>query len=171
MQQIIEPGDVIGLMGRGPISSLIASFTGPISHVGIVSRGGSDYGSIEVTQALSTVKTLSLAETLAHAKYGYCLHGNNVGQDARNIIVGQALMLVGSKYAYGNLFWQMLKQVTGKDKFTEYMDDDHEVICSELVALCYLKAGLDFGVSPRDCTPTDCLHYALRTAGWLTQPL
>ena len=141
-----------------------------MSHVGLVTATGPDYNHILVTQALSTVKTLTLNETLANAKFGYCLHNNAISPTDRFIIANYALSRVGQSYPYSNIFWQAMKQLTGNPKWTEYLDSDREEICSELVAISYLKANLDFNVSPRDCTPTNCLDYAIANK-WLVQPL
>jgi len=170
MMPVIEIGDVIAILGRGWISGLISSFSGPVSHVGVVTCNGPDYDNILVTQAMSTVQTITLADTLANAKYGYCLHNNDLTGEARDKIANYAIGQVGNKYPYSNIFFQMLKQVTGNPKWTEFMDKSKEEICSELVAYSYLEAGLDFGVSPRDCTPSDCFNHALNW-GWLIQKL
>lgn len=174
---IISTGDVIAIKGRGVISNLISKFSGTVSHVGLVTGRSCgieycpDYNHINVTQALSTVKTLSLTTTMANAQFGYCLHSNSIPVEARKIMADYALSRLGQAYPYSNLFWQSMKQITGNPKWTEYLDSDREEICSELVAIAYLKAGYDFGVSPRDCTPTNCLDFALKQLDWLVQPL
>lgn len=163
---IIETGDVIAVMGKGLLSKMISKLTGPVSHVGIVTgRNCSvgkcmNYNHINVTQALDKgITTITLASTLLNAEHGYCLQRDGISDDDRAKMAKYALSLTGTGYAYTNLFWQAVKQITGKPQWTEYFDSDKDDICSELVALAYLHVGLDFGVSPRDCTPSDCYNY------------
>src|ERR1700722_9046412 len=171
MKAIIEPGDIIAIKGNGIVSGLIAHFSrGPISHVGLVTCSGPDYDSILVTQSLDTIKTITLAETMASSKYGYCLHSNIIDGDSRLKISNYALAQLGHVYPYSNIFWQLIKAITGNAKYTEYLDKPRSVmeICSELVAYSYLEAGLDFTISPQDITPSDIFHYALIN-NWLVQ--
>jgi len=171
---IIEQGDVIAIMGKGWISGLIASFTGPVSHVGIVTnQGDTDHlDTIYVTQALSTVKALTVPETMANAKYGYALHCLTLTHVQRLQMAEAALVHLGNEYAYANIFWQMMKQITGNPKWTERHDDSspNENICSELVGLAYAIGGAPFPISPEDITPADIFHYAIQS-GWLVQVL
>ncbi len=168
----IALGDVVAIRGQGIISALISASSGMISHVGIVTAIGDDYEAVQVTQALDCVKTLSLAETLSHAKFGYCLHSDAIVDLDRAKLVCYALSRLGQTYPYANILWQFMKQVTGNPKWTEYADSDTKEICSELVADSYLQIGLDFGISPRDATPSDLMGYALdHHPPWWVWPL
>lgn len=169
----IDIGDIIALRGKGIIANLISRASGLVSHIGVVTKAPSlDYSLIDVTQAVrGGVITMNLAETLAHAQFGYCLHSKELDTVTRAIIGANAELQIGQGYAYANIFWQAIKSMTGHSKWTEYMSDEQGVVCSELAAYAYLKAGLDFNVPPRDCTPTDILHYAMASEQWLVQPL
>lgn len=177
MSLIIDTADIIAVRGKGLLSAGIAALTGPISHIGGVTsfscghRGCTDFDHVMVTQALSTIKTVSLKETLAACEYGYVLHCKSLTDDQREAIAAWVLKQVGTPYPVSNLFWQAAKQITSNPKFTEYMDRDHEEICSQLWALGYLEAAsMDFGESPRDIDPTDVFHYAMGSADWVVQP-
>jgi hypothetical protein len=172
MPIIMGIGDVIAIRGKGVISSLISQFSGIVSHVGLVTTSGFDYDTIQVTQALDQVRTLSLAKTLSTAKSGYCLHNPNLTAAQRQSIANYALSRVGEKYAYSNILWQAFKQVTNNPKWTEYFDENpkHGVICSELVALGYMQANVPFDVSPNDITPANILDYYLHQH-YMVQPL
>ena len=164
----IALGDVIAIRGKGLLSTLISGVSGIVSHVGIVTATGDNYADIDVTQALEKVSTLSLVQTLAHAKFGYCLHCNDLAYGDRVTIATYALSRLGKAYPYSNLAWQLMKQVTGNPKWTEYLDSDTNEICSELASDAYMKVGRDFGVAPRDCTPSDCFRYAIASPNWQT---
>src|ERR1017187_4061048 len=170
---IVEPGDIIAIRNKGLLPDAIAALTGPISHVGLVTAVGfeSRPQNILVTQALGDgIRTLTLAETMATARYGYCLHCNDISAADRAEMVRYALTFVGTKYADANLFWEGVSAITGDEKWSILMADDGKDICSEFVSLDYLHIGMSCGISPRKATPTDWYHYSFNT-NWLTQPL
>jgi hypothetical protein len=177
MALIIQDGDVFAELGGSVESWLISKLTGAVSHVGIFSGRTCgdpacyDYEHILVTQALAHgITTIALAESVATARYAYCLHAPDISAADRQKMAEYARKMVGTGYAFGNLFWQAVKQITGDPKWTEFMDADGTEICSQFAALDYLTVDRDFGLSPRDCTPTDCLNYALANK-WAVQPI
>lgn len=161
----MNAGDVIAIRGKGILSDAIADLTGEVSHVGLVTGDGM------VTQALSHgIVTISLAQTLADAKAGYCLSDPNLAEEDRGKLVAWALTKIGTPYAFNNLALELLDIIDRTEKWNIFLDSDKEEICSEFVALAYLSIGRDFGVSPRVCTPSQCLNYALSN-GWGVESL
>lgn len=170
---IIERGDIWAGMGRSIPAWLIGKFTGPVSHLGLFTGPGPLVpGPLLVTQALGQgIVTLTLEETMADAKYGYCLHCNDISAADRAEMVRYALTFVGTKYATSNLFWEGVSAITGDEKWSILMADDGKDICSQYVSVDYIHIGMSCEISPRKATPTDWFNYSLAQPNWLTQPL
>ena len=175
---IVEPGDIWAGMGRGLPAWLIGEFTGPVSHLGIFTECLCDSPPCLdpehwlVTQALGAgIETLTLAETMATARYGYVLHCTDISAADRAEMVRYALTFVGTAYADANLFWEGVSAITGDEKWAILMADDGRDICSEFVSVDYIHIGMSCEISPRKATPTDWFNFSLAQPNWLTQPL
>jgi hypothetical protein len=168
----IDIGDVIAIRGSGLVSNLICDFTGVISHVGMATRKGASADEIEVTQARTTVETLTLAETIAGARYAYALHALDLSGYERQYLRGEVLNKRGVGYDYLDLLWQAADKTFRTDWFTEQLHSGGQEICSELVGQAYAAIGRNFAVPAADATPSDLFDYALANpARWAILPL
>jgi len=160
---IVRPADIVAIRGNSLLSHLICDFTGAISHVGLCTGVLSPtLTGIRVTQALSCVKTLTLADTIAQASYAYILHALTLTLAERNAIVAAALAKIGESYDYTDLAWQAMDKTFNTDWFTSHWASRSSVICSEFDGRCYETVGLNFGVPDRDVTPVDIFDFALQ---------
>ena len=159
---IVAPGDVMAIRGKGLLSHLICDFTGPVSHVGMVgSVSKPTRDGITVIQALTKVEALSLADSIADAKYAYILHALNLTDTQRAALLKFALGKIGVAYDYADLLWQAFDKTFRTHWFTEHWASRGKEICSEFVAQGYAQIKLNFGVADRDATPSDIYDFAL----------
>jgi hypothetical protein len=153
---MIDVGDIVAVKGTGIFSRLIRDFSGPISHVGLITDLKPN-----VTQALIRVETISLADTIAKVSYAYILHPKTRLISERMLIANYALARVGEDYDVPDLLWQALDCINHTTYFCDHLASPRKVICSELVANAYGTLGLTFGISRRSATPTEIFNYTL----------
>jgi len=159
---LVRPGDVMAIRGSSLLSNLICDITGPISHVGMVldvARPVPD--AITVIQALAEIESLTLAESIADARYAYILHALDLSDDERARICASARAKLGVSYDYLDLLWQANDKLFRTDWFTEHLHSPRQEICSEFVAQDYAAIGRTFGVPADDATPVDIFEFAL----------
>ncbi len=147
---MIEYGDLLGVQGTGWLSDSIRSATGggPLSHIAIVTA---IEPFVQVTEALDRVRVRSLDDRLFDAQHVWLLKSPLSPED-RNVACRNALKHAGDDYGYANILWQEMDELTRSRWFTEHLVNvTHDVICSELAALCEAKLGL----RPDDATPND----------------
>ncbi len=166
---IIDIGDAIVVLGDSALSWAISKITGPVSHIGLVTKV---VPVVEVTQALGDgIKTLTLPETMATARYGYCLHDNLFPLADRQKMVAWGLKQLGTPYAFADLALEAIDALTGSEKASIFFDQDGADICSQYFSLAAIQVGRSCGITPRKATPSDWLHYSLAQTSWSTQPI
>jgi len=175
---IIDIGDAIVVLGDSLLSEAIAKLTGPVSHIGMVSKktcnepGCTNPAHWEVTQALSDgIKTLTLAGTMATARYGYCLHDNLFALPDRQKMVAWGLKQIGVPYAFKDLALEAIDAITRTETASIYFDENGADICSQYYSMAAIQVGRSCDVSPRKATPSDWFEYSLKQTSWLTQPI
>jgi len=165
----IAIADAVTVLGNGALSWGISKFTGPVSHIGLVTA---IEPVVQVTQALRDgIKTLTLAETMANVRYGYVLHDTTFEDAARAKMVAWGLKQIGTPYAFGNLALEALDALLNTEKFSIYFDEDGADICSQYFSLAAASIGRSCDITPRKATPSDWFNFSLRSPSWLTQPI
>ena len=167
---IIDIGDAIVVLGKDFVLSwAISKFTGPVSHIGLVTKVTPE---VEVTQALSDgIRTLTLDATMASARYGYCLHDRLFVLADRQKMVAWGLKQIGVPYAFKDLALEAIDAITRTETASIYFDENGADICSQYYSMAAIQVGRSCDVSPRKATPSDWFEYSLKQTSWLTQPI
>jgi len=173
-----RPGDIVAIRGARLLSRLIEDFSGPISHVGMVTSIDTQIVNRipcqrpMVTQALMPkVATLSLEETVAKAQYAYALQSAQIPLDDLQAIADYVKSREGVSYDRRDLAWQACDRIFHTEWFTIHLASDELDICSELVAFGYGIKGYTFNVPRRVATPTEIFDYALGRQDWIVTRL
>jgi hypothetical protein len=160
------PGDIVCFHGTNWISEGIQWATRrpgetPVyaNHVGVFTSAG------EITEALWTVKTRPVAESLAGSAYQ--IWRNTTLKDAeRQAVAQKALTYVGREYGAGKILLHLgdalLTKAVGQEvyAFRKMASLDKYPICSWVVAEAYAKAlGLLFGLPANEAAPDDIWRY------------
>ena len=157
----MKPGDLLGIRGVGWLSDHIvaASAPGPLSHVGICTA---DSPFLQVTEALSRVRTRPLTVSIADAKAAWSLEWVNVTDTQRWEMVQTALGYTADDYGYMDIVFQGADSLAGTRWFTQHFAERSLPICSMLDDICATSAGIVLGISAKSCTPNDIWRFANR---------
>ena len=93
----------------------------------------------EAIEALWTVELTKLEERFPKFERYKIIRCPLVGPDRKQAIVKQAKTMLGKKYSYKRIFFQLLDQIFRTNRFTNGLRTEDEQICSSLVAWCYEK--------------------------------
>ena len=92
----------------------------------------------------------------------------DISEKYQNQLAFFARDYLGRKYGFFKIIlhasdW-ILSEITRKEKyfFRKLAKNNNYPICSWLVAHCFKKIGLDFGINPNYCQPDDIYDYCLR---------
>lgn len=166
---ILLPGDIVFTKGSSLLSKAIRfctrTFGEPrtrVNHVGIV-----------VTEARAKHAHIveALTSVVEHPLWDYAEVGDRVSvyrcteltENQRKMLAIYARQYKGKKYGYTKIAAHFLDWLLlGSYAFRRLTDSDDYPICSWVVAKCYSKLGLDFGVAPGAATPDDIDDYVRR---------
>lgn len=153
-------GDILAIRGRGLISEGILKATGnTVSHVGMFLDNDPDP---IITEALYRVITHKLSVALENCDAAFLIHDKNLSDLARENLTAKAESFSAESYNYFDIGLQLLDALTQSRVFTTHLMWGRWPICSYLVSAAYEEAlALDFGVSPKSCTPNDIYSFAL----------
>jgi hypothetical protein len=145
-------GDILAVRGFDWLSDEIDTMSGNggASHIALVTA---TEPFIQVTEALGHGITVRSWEArLAESKHLWILKSPLALPD-RIEACRMAIAHVGDPYAYGNIVWQVMDDLTRSRWFTESMVhlNANRWICSEIATFCEAKLGL----RPDDSTPND----------------
>ena len=93
----------------------------------------------EAIEALWTVKRTKIEERLQSFERYKIIRCALIGEDRKAAIIKQVETMLGKKYSYKRIFFQLLDQIFHTNKFTKGLKTEDEQICSSLVAWGFEK--------------------------------
>lgn len=161
---MIQAGDIIAVEGSEWISQEIIRLTrrvGPeqVSHVGGVTATAPF---VQVTAALTDVKTQPLDVVLASANRAWLISPLGLSQAQREAICRKALSFSGQQYGWSDIVLQAVDAATRSRWATDHFAEKQFPICSMMQDILYESVGLSIStVSDDSITPNDILTAAL----------
>lgn len=163
------PGDILVVRGTGWISKGILKATGnTVSHVGIVTAISPF---VEITEALTRVRTRPMEESIAEADWAAILQDKTLTDEERTHIVISALKFSAAGYNYLDILFQLLNANFSTTWFTDHLAFrmDNTPICSYVAAKTYSDTGRNFGVPDKTTTPADIYAFSIHNSDKYTE--
>lgn len=162
-QLIFEPGDIVCVHTKGLISQLIRKFTRSkgeeptiFNHVGIMVH------KIHLVEALRRVYVNRLTRYNTPSCEILIARRKGLSENQKAILLDKAFDYVGRDYGFLKIFGHSLdcfltKIFESEISFfrTKVFKMDRYPICSWVVAWCYDKIEINFGVEKERCQPDD----------------
>ncbi len=167
-----QPGDVILFRGRSWLSKSIRFLTRSIgesrtkvNHVGIITKGHTWIDYVQVTEALSTVKSHRLFQEYAMREGGTDIavfRPINLTLEEKQKVCETARSYEGRTYGYLKILTHLLDWcLLGAYCFRRVTRSDRYPICSWLVAHSFASVGKDFGVAAGAASPDDIYDFCV----------
>lgn len=163
----VEPGDIIGVQGTGPVSRAIlwasrrkGEAESELSHVGLITSSG-PLGSATVVEATRGM----VQERVVGAEYDegqglVVLRPLNLTGAEVGLVLHHVRRRVGERYGFGDIVLHALERVTGW-RWVRRLVTDQQPICSVLVASAFQRVGYSFGMAANTAQPDDIYDFAV----------